>query len=193
MASKMQLDGILQHRRKIVEKEKGEKMQDQPENAAAFTPLRQSKSADFMPEKSKSPTPKREISKPDPAMFEESEEVQIPCEFCEVLVPVSRLLIHQVHFNFGLREKCVTFYVFANPLPQTGCRPDITSFIPYKHQKLDQASSPDSEFDYTVDAAANCPKTQTKNLIPCDLCNASIPADKFIQHQVLSKQFKNWH
>lgn len=93
MMSKLQLDDILRHRRTVTESDKKTKVEEKsPEKV-----LRPQKSVEFVAEKSKSPTPKREpqVQAEEP---ERVEEVQIPCEFCEVLIPFSRLLIHQVTF-----------------------------------------------------------------------------------------------
>jgi len=108
MMSKLQLDGILQERRKVVESAKPGKAEELERDAPKAKSPSPQKREDFAPEKSKSPTPKKEI--PAKPQFEEAENIedfQIPCEFCEVLIPISRLLIHQVFL--GLR--CLSLHV----------------------------------------------------------------------------------
>jgi hypothetical protein len=95
MMSKLQLDGILRHRRTVSDKKAVVENSEMPPKKL----LKSQKSVDFNQEKSKSPTPKRKSPEPPLEDPERAEEVQIPCEFCEVLVPFSRLLIHQVTIN----------------------------------------------------------------------------------------------
>ncbi|XP_059479326.1 TRAF-type zinc finger domain-containing protein 1-like isoform X2 [Neocloeon triangulifer] len=183
MMSKYQLDGILEQRRKIVD-QTSEKKSCVPEKRTRTSPvnfvlpaaIENMGAVGGKPKepvtKQKNPdstdsekattlvSSKQETYKP-PEQAGDFEDVQIPCEFCEILVPASRLLIHQ-----------------------TGCRPDLACYIPYKYNKIKIAQpEQDHENQNNISEAAKAPN-RTKTIIPCDLCNANIPPEKFIQHQL---------
>jgi hypothetical protein len=94
MMSKLQLDGILKHRRSVTDLNKKASVEEHEKPPEKL--LRPQRSVDAVQEKSKSPTPKRESPVTSAEEPNQVEEVEIPCEFCEVLIPFSRLLIHQV-------------------------------------------------------------------------------------------------
>ncbi|XP_065334679.1 TRAF-type zinc finger domain-containing protein 1-like isoform X2 [Cloeon dipterum] len=167
MMSKYQLDGILQQRRKVIEASEKSKISVIESNSVTQEELQ--KPCEIMGavggkfRKQKSPEAK--VLENEPRADEEKtkdpdntfEDVQIPCEFCETLIPASRLLIHQ-----------------------TGCRPDLACYIPYRPNKT---SKPVHENEHATGEAEN-PPTRTKTMIPCDLCHTSIQANMFIQHQL---------
>ncbi|XP_059479327.1 TRAF-type zinc finger domain-containing protein 1-like isoform X3 [Neocloeon triangulifer] len=118
MMSKYQLDGILEQRRKIVD-QTSEKKSCVPEKRTRTSPvnfvlpaaIENMGAVGGKPKepvtKQKNPdstdsekattlvSSKQETYKP-PEQAGDFEDVQIPCEFCEILVPASRLLIHQL-------------------------------------------------------------------------------------------------
>ncbi|XP_065334682.1 TRAF-type zinc finger domain-containing protein 1-like isoform X5 [Cloeon dipterum] len=106
MMSKYQLDGILQQRRKVIEASEKSKISVIESNSVTQEELQ--KPCEIMGavggkfRKQKSPEAK--VLENEPRADEEKtkdpdntfEDVQIPCEFCETLIPASRLLIHQL-------------------------------------------------------------------------------------------------